>query len=319
MSKAPVIYCYPFIDVGNTYINKNVALWRSLGFVVKSCPKDLWHDIQLPRSSKVIVLNWYEDWMLGGTRPRLISLMLAVALLFFFWLTAANIIWVRHNFKPHDLDKPRLTNFILAFFLGRLAKTIVTHRPVSALRSTVVPHSLVLDMVAAGKVRDIEFLCFGVVRKYKALDTLLQAWPVECSLVIMGKSSDQELTNRLNGIIAERQLNVRWENRFIPDDELNDALCRTRCVVLAHEDKSMIVSGAFYHAIACGANILIRAGEFADYNAKVHSFVRTFEMDRLREDIANMEYVAPEDVIKEAKRNYGDEICSQSWAKIFNG
>jgi hypothetical protein len=111
---------------------------------------------------------------------------------------------------------------------------------------------------------------------------------------------------------------VHWDNRFIPDQELNDALLRTQYVVLAHEDKSMIVSGAFYHAIACGANVLIRDGEFAHYNAAIHSFVSTFDMQTLAQKIAELPYVAPESVVREAQRSYGDDVCRVSWAKLFN-
>jgi glycosyltransferase involved in cell wall biosynthesis len=315
-SDGDVIYCYPYTDVGNTYINKNVTLWRSLGRAVRST-RELWRDRKLARDRKTIVLNWYEDWMLGGSRPQIVSLTIALAMLGFFWLSSSNIIWVRHNFKPHDLARPRPANRVLAWALGKLARTIVTHRPVSGLTSTVVPHSLVQDGGALDAQRDIEFLCFGVVRRYKALDVLLQAWPVERPLVILGKSNDAELTAALQAIIAERGLQVRWENRFIPDDELNDALLRTRYVVLAHEDKSMIVSGAFYHAIACGANILIRAGQFADYNAGIHPFVTTFHMEQLAQDIQQLRYVAPEQVVAAAQQHYGDDICLQSWARLF--
>jgi hypothetical protein len=315
-SDGEVIYCYPYTDVGNTYINKNVALWRSMGRAVRSTG-ELWRDRKLARARKTVVLNWYEDWMLGGSRPQVVSLAVALAMLVFFRLSSANIIWVRHNFKPHDLAQPRLANRVLAWALGKVARTVVTHRPVPGLASTVVPHSLVQEGGALDAVRDIEFLCFGVVRRYKALDALLSAWPVERSLVILGKSNDVELTAALHAIIAERSLQVRWENRFIPDEELNAALLRTRYVVLAHEDKSMIVSGAFYHAIACGANILIRAGQFADYNAAIHPFVTRFHLETLAADIAQLRPVAPAEVAAAAWRHYGDDTCLQSWARLL--
>lgn len=319
MSAVPLIYCYPYTDVGNTYINKNVDLWRSLGCEVRRCPGDLWRDRSLPRARKTVVLNWYEDWMLGGSRPRWISLMIALALLLWVRVATANIIWVRHNFKPHDLARPHWANQLLAWVLGKTARVVVTHRPVPGLASVVVPHSLVQDGAGSGQhERDIEFLCFGVVRRYKALDTLLQAWPPERPLLILGKSNDAELTAGLQAIIAERGLRVRWENRFIPDQELNDALLRTKYVVLAHEDKSMIVSGAFYHAIACGANVLIREGEFARYNAGIHSFVGTFDMQTLAQNMLDLSYVAPEAVVQEAQRTYGDDVCRQSWARLFS-
>ena len=320
MSEAPLIYCYPYTDVGNTYINKNVELWRSLGCVVRRAPGDLWRDRGLARARKTVVLNWYEDWMLGGARPRWISLMIALALLALIRLASPNVVWVRHNFKPHDLAVPHWTNRVLAWALSKVARAVVTHRPVAGLASVVVPHSLVQDGAgSAGRERDIEFLCFGVVRRYKALDVLLRAWPQDRPLLILGKSNDAALSAELLAIIAERGLRVRWENRFIPDDELNDALLRTRYVVLAHEDKSMIVSGAFYHAIACGANVLIREGEFARYNAGIHSFVDTFNMQTLAQKMLELPYVAPDAVVREAQRSYGDDVCRQSWARLFNG
>ena len=318
MKRNQHIYCYPFTDVGNAYINKTIRLWQSMGYVVKACPDGLISDWRLSREHKTIVLNWYEDWMLRTKRPVWLSLSWALLLLGVFSLSSRNIIWIRHNYQSHDTQGRSIARRILVFFLTHAASSVVTHRPVADISSTIVPHPLVTHSLHVENAeRDIDFLWFGMVREYKRLDMLLSEWPVEQKLMLLGESSNAALSERLLRIISQRQLKVEWQNRFIPDDELNECLRRTKFVVLAHDDKTIIVSGAFYHAIACGANVVIRQSEFGRFAANQHDYVHLVDMSVLSAAIQNLRHVPANNVLRDATAHYGDSACCAAWTEVI--
>jgi glycosyltransferase involved in cell wall biosynthesis len=319
MSEARHIYCYPFTDVGNSYINKNIELWRSMGYHVSACPGGVLRDWRVPRARKTIILNWYEDWMLRSRRRPLLSLLWAALLLGLFALSASNLIWVRHNHHPHDTFARSRARRILVFLLGKAASSVITHRAVPGIDSRVIPHPLVIDPAhAATAARDIEFLWFGMVREYKGLENLLRLWPGRKPLLMFGKSADPALSARLRGVIAGRGLaHVAWHDRFIPDDELNQLLRRARFVVLAHDDQTIIVSGAFYHAIACGANVIVRDSDFGRHAAGLHSYAHLVDLADLEAGLAGLGYVASAYIQEDAARLYGDGACRAAWAGVL--
>lgn len=315
MNEKPVIYCYPI--KANAYIAKSINLWQSMGYNVRSCWKDLWRDRRAPRRDKIVILNWYEDWMFQSSRPKVLSLVWACALVLYFRVASSGIIWVRHNFKSHVAGRVSIPHRILIALLKATARRTVTHRPVAQFGSVVIPHPLVVLPEHVAPERDIEFLWFGMVRRYKALDQLLQIWPAERRLLILGRSDEAQLTAELQAIIASRKLNVDWQDRYIPDDELNEVLSRTKYVVMSHEDQSMIVSGVFYHAIAQGANILIRDSEFARATSAMHDFVHVYEDVTLADAMVQLQHTPPQRVVAAARQAYGDEPCRSAWETLF--
>ena len=318
MNDSKYIYCYPFTDVGNSYINKTIRIWQSMGHVVKACPDGLITDWRLPRAHKTIVLNWYEDWMLRSKRPAWLNLLWSLALLSMFSLSARNIIWIRHNYQSHDTQGRSITRRVLIFFLTRVASSVVTHRPVKDIASIVVPHPLVINPANLSTAeRDIDFLWFGMVREYKRLDALLSDWPADRKLLLLGKASDKSLSKRLLKIIDDRQLKAEWQDRFIPDDELNHYLSRTKFVVLSHDDQSIIVSGAFYHAIASGANVVVRKSEFGSFAANQHHYVHLVDLSPMNTELDHLNYVPASTVKRDATIHYGDVECCTAWAKVI--
>ena len=59
--------------------------------------------------------------------------------------------------------------------------------------------------------------------------------------------------------------------------ELDKYIRKTKFAVFPHQDNSMIVSGAFYHAITHGANIVCLPSRFASAMTRKHRFVTILE------------------------------------------
>jgi beta-1,4-mannosyltransferase len=313
----PVIYCYPDAGSanGSLYLAGNRKIWQLLGYRTRDLMPAVGWGWLAGRSGRIVVLNWFEDYMLVNQRPLGLRLLRALALLLLVRVGARRVLWVRHNFRPLALPGRPWPHAVLIRCLGRLCDQVITHRPVPGLRSVVLPHTLPEVEPAGVHVaeRDIEFLWFGQVRRYKALQDLLGQWPAGRRLVVLGRSQDEALSAEINGIIRRRGLAVAWDNRFIEGHELNAALRRTRFVVIWHAEQSMIVSGVFYHAIGFGANVLIRDGEFARHVASKHRFVHTYAEGSLPARLDALVPVPADDVAAQAAQAYGTERCKAAW------
>jgi beta-1,4-mannosyltransferase len=289
-----------------------------MGIENKSCLTEFTKDLFKPSGQKVVVLNWYEDWILINKRPEIVNLPRAIFHLLLLKVFSDKIIWVRHNHKPHARQHNTISRKILCACMNRLAFSVVTHAPASGIKSQIIPHPLAQNPTKKEleTTRDIPFLWFGAVRRYKALPQLLAAWPQNTPLIIAGKSNEPSLTTEIETVINARHLKVSWINSYLSDTELNALILRSKYVVLAHNDNSMIVSGAFYHAISLGANILIREGAFADHISKLHSFVTSYSESNMQETIQGLQHIEPTRVQESATAEYGDAIVISAWAQL---
>jgi glycosyltransferase involved in cell wall biosynthesis len=117
------------------------------------------------------------------------------------------------------------------------------------------------DELAA--VRAPVALCLGLLRPYKGIDVLLEAWHgVEVGeLWIIGAPRMD-----IGALRASSPPGVRWVPRFVPDPELPAYLRRADLVVLPH--RRVDQSGAAFAALAFGRPLLLSdAGGFPDLAA----------------------------------------------------
>jgi glycosyltransferase involved in cell wall biosynthesis len=102
-------------------------------------------------------------------------------------------------------------------------------------------------------------LFFGYVRRYKGLDTLLEAWPRvrehrPATLVVAGEFYEDEAPYRA---LAERvggEAAVRWMNRYIPDEQVEALFKAADLVVLPY--RSGTQSGVTHVAYAMEVPVL---------------------------------------------------------------
>lgn len=310
----PTIHLYPPDGESMPYVRAHMRIWSQLGYnVVPAMSSNT-----VPRSARVAVLNWYEDWMLANDRPKFISLSWALFNLLRLRLRCARLVWVRHNITPHDPRAAGRTRTILMRVLSGLADAKVAHRDAFDDGTVFVPHPLLTEPpVRPCSRRDIPFLWFGAVKPYKGLARLLGEWPADQPLRICGACKDTALERSLRQIIQRRQLSVQWENRTLSDTELDALLDRTVYLVIAHDDQTMIVSGTFYLAAGRGANILARDSGFARHLTERHRFVTIYRDGRLRATLLTLAPQAPDSICREAVDCYGDAVQSKAWARVL--
>lgn len=110
-------------------------------------------------------------------------------------------------------------------------------------------------------------LCFGLIRPYKGVDVLLEAFPgiVGAELWIVGRPLGLSL-DPLRSRAAKAPGTARFVDRFVPDRELPAYFRRADVVVLPYRDAEQ--SGVLHTALAFGkAIVLTDVGGFAEVAA----------------------------------------------------
>ena len=313
------IYCYPKESKKNLYISRHKAIWESLGYSVLFFPHKLSSLFKITLTKRdVAVLNWFEDRIGNGLSGwlRFIKTFLMLVLI---RLSFRKLIWVRHNLKPHKPHSRILYKFIL-WMLKKLSDKQVIHRPVSQIKGAiVVPHPLYTNNFENEKVdKEIDFLFFGLIKPYKGLDSLLQVWPKDIKINIIGKCEDKKFEQNILNIINERELDVDLKLEFLDIDELNEIISKTKFVILPHQENSMIVSGTFYHAISMGAKALVlRTDFYYQYLAKFESLCIPFSFVTIVEDIKSAVNDCSSKKPQEEIREFSDEKIARRWFDLF--
>jgi glycosyltransferase involved in cell wall biosynthesis len=112
-----------------------------------------------------------------------------------------------------------------------------------------------LGLPADGEVA----LFFGFVRRYKGLDTLLEAWPAvrarrDATLVVAGEFYEDPAPYRALAAAAGGERAVRLLERYLPDDEVEACFRAADVVVLPY--RSATQSGVTHVAYALGVPVI---------------------------------------------------------------
>jgi beta-1,4-mannosyltransferase len=308
-------YVSPYTNPVNQFSKIQIGDLRSLGYRTYPMSQAIKGGWLTPRRRKLLVLNWFEDRVASSRYPW-IELGRSLATLAFLRLRVGTIVWFRHNEAPHaDTRSMRVNRFFTAA-IARLADTTVTLRP-SPLGEYVVPHPdyPVQDVETARRISRADiYVAFGSIRGNRGFDKLLHWWPQGRTLEVFGKCDDAVLTRALRSIISERKLNVVWQNRFIPDNELDGVLSRSRYAIIMHQDGTSLVPGTFFHASSLGANVLVTPGDFARYAASTYSFVQPLTETTLASPQA---YISPIDVLAELYALNGEDARRVAWRALL--
>ncbi len=129
---------------------------------------------------------------------------------------------------------------------------------------TRVPGALALPAELAAVEKPV-VLCFGLLRPYKGIDVLLEAWrglDLDAELWIVGNPRMD-----ISALRASAPPSVRWVPRFVRDDEIAAYFHRADLVVLPYREIDQ--SGVLFTALAFGAPLLLSAvGGFPEVGAQ---------------------------------------------------
>jgi len=316
------IIVYPNDSGRNSYINIHKSIWKSGGFDIygiKSGYKKI-----VTRKNNIGIINWLEDRVIGSTFEALVQFFVALSVLILMRCLCKKLVYVKHNYRPHKYQSHNAKRLhkILVGIIDRACDVSCNHLKNLSLsnrkESRYVSHPLYLRHEPLDdKERNIDYLVFGRIDEYKGIVELLNYWPKDKLLYLMGKASSEQLKHKINDVIVRRGLNVIWKNKYISDADLNQMLLKTKYVILSHMEGSMLVSGAFYHAISFGVNVVGISNNFIEENAKKFPFVHNFSLIDLEGGLSNVNCVRSHNVIETTYENYNDGRIMEQWIEIF--
>ena len=211
------------------------------------------------RGSRLAHIHWIA-WDLRIDMPGRAKISGSLCRLAIWWLQLLRfrIIWTVHNVLPHE---PQTDNDLAIIqSIARVSSAIVVHS-VTTLeslanelmptdRAVVIPQGNYigrygdppsseearrsLALPPSGRV----VLFFGLIRPYKGVLDLLQAWseaPDGAALIIVGSCPDPALQEAIQ-LIAARDTSVVLRLDFVPDDEVSTYFGACDCVCLPFRD-----------------------------------------------------------------------------------
>ncbi len=308
----------------NEFLNLNKKALQKLGYDVQPTDLTFIRYLLFHPKKAIVILNWVEDRVYGRSYKTAVQYFFKmISLVIFSKVCAKKVIWVKHNFRPHNTKGSTKRFDFLCKLYSALNIPPVSLESYFSSPSLIHPlykpdNELIRDSEAIENESTIDVLFFGGIKPYKNLDKVLIDWPSSIPLKIAGKCSDQSYTRMLENIINERSLNIDWDNRFLSSDELNEMLKASKFVLLPHSDNTMISSGSFYHAIGEGCNILVNASQFGKVKSEQHSFVHLVDIGKISKDMLRTRFVPKREIRKEVLACYGEKRVVEAWNMVLN-
>jgi glycosyltransferase involved in cell wall biosynthesis len=238
--------------------------------------------IILTKGTKILHIHWPDVFLATAKGWRFWAKLAFLRVLFALTrLLGIPVVWTAHNLKrTGQRNAARLETYFWPWFTKRLDgiiyMTVASKRNAEELfehwcdiPNAIIPHGHYGPVIAAVSsapssiIADkAQFLFFGSITKYKNAYKLLNAFlslPIGmATLVIKGRMSgtspDIQLLQGLNDIPYNQKADVIFENRFLDDNELVQAIRESELVVFPYSD--VLNSGAAIFALSVGRPIL---------------------------------------------------------------
>lgn len=227
----------------------------------------------------ILHIHWPDAFLAAGAGwrfwPRWLGLRLYLALM---RLRGTKLVWTVHNLRRDgQRNGARMGRWFWPWFLRRLDGVIFmteasaqraagTEPALIATPSTVIPHGHYGPILPPAEPDTPpalpEAVFFGSITRYKNADRLVESFlqlpPGSARLTICGRMSDREPDTRLEALLADlprdRADELRFDNRFLSDDDLAAAIRAADLAVFPYTD--VLNSGAAIFALSAGRPIL---------------------------------------------------------------
>ena len=253
---------------------------------------DLWH------------VHWPDDFLSVSSLPRAVGYVAAeLALMALARQRGARLVWTIHDLGPHESPHPWLERLFWPLFLPMVDGyiTLSEHAREAALRrfprladvpGAVVPHGhyrpAYPDPIPQSDARrrlglpdDAPVVAYvGRIRPYKNVEHLIRTFRgVEndaARLLVTGNPVSAELKTQIERAAAGSE-RVRFDLRFVPDDEMPTVLGAADLVALPYDD--IMHSGSALLALSFDRPVLVpEAGAMQELQADVGSdWVYTYD------------------------------------------
>ncbi|MEM1253013.1 MAG: glycosyltransferase family 4 protein [Cyanobacteria bacterium P01_H01_bin.21] len=229
------------------------------------------------REPKVLHIHWLHEFYSAGSVIHTIKPLIKFILgLIVVKLKGVKIVWTAHNIRHHELEYP-LIDRICTLSVAAFSNAIIVHSEAAkkelmkdlpfdvSKKAHVIAHANYIgqykNTLSLAESRrqlripesKIVFLFFGLIRPYKGVIELIQAFEElnhpDAHLVIAGKSKDPELTKAIQAK-ADSNSAIQFIPGFIEDDDVQMYMNAADVVTFPY--KNILTSGAVMLAISFG-------------------------------------------------------------------
>ena len=246
--------------------------------------------ISAVRRNRYLFLNWFEYYL---TLTDKLILLLAR-------LMGRKIIWTFHDALPHE-DETKKAERNLYFMcristsiilLSRASKTelarIAKNRSDVLTKAVYIPHINYCEDYLPGKDTPertadspFTFLYFGNIRPYKNLELLIRTFRsfngMNAYLIIAGSPMNAQYAKKIKRLCGDDP-QIHLDFRYVPDKEVFDYMQKADVVVLPHDKRSGMNSGAMIAAFSCRKPVIISDIAMArDYRKKEYVYQYSYQ------------------------------------------
>lgn len=265
----------------------------------------------------LLILNWSDNGIVSRRNGSIsiIGVIKSFVKLFFWKLISKKIVFVRHNFYPHNtsLKSKNLAVKLIGIYEKFFDACWVHSGHLTENFRFYVPHPLyqVLDkkdpLFDGMKLPEKYFIIFGRILSYKKIDKLIEVLPDEVNLVVCGYCSDIIYLGKL---MSYKKNNVTIIPEYISDELAKDMVVQSSGVVICHSDEDMIVSGSIIFAISVGVPVIAIETPFTSWfretvNAKMITSVSDFST--LCESMRSFHTEIDNDDILNSQNHFSDQ------------
>jgi len=273
------------IAKGNPYQNQLKLHLEKLGakvtFVEDNRPRTLLRMAVLGPRFDVLHLHWTNSYTLDGSFVfSLVKTLIFLSSLQVMALRGTQVVWTVHNLSEHE----RRHAGFEAWLLRRLSKfcgRIIVHNEYcrdEAVRLwqdavhdkyRVIPHGNYIDAYPNEMSKELSrntlglphdkkmFLCFGLIRRYKGLEKVIEAFASDelqdSILLIAGRPLDNGIKNQLQQKVQGHH-NIRLFLEHIPDENVQLFMKACDAVIFSFTD--IFTSGSVVLAMSFGKPVI---------------------------------------------------------------
>jgi beta-1,4-mannosyltransferase len=289
------------------------------------------------KGSHLVHVHWLA-WDLRIRMPlrKQISGLLARAAIKWLIFLDFRIIWTVHNVIPHE--EQTKDDLRVGRLLARSATTVIAHssavldlllsREFSPKSAVIIPHGSYVGLYGSMPSRDEcrrmlalpqtgrVLLFFGLIRAYKGIPPLLNAWKScspEGTLVIAGACTDPDLNSQIT-VAAMADPSIETRLKFVPDQDVATYFGAADGICLPFQ--RITTSGSVLLALSFGKPLIApRMGSLLDLPGNVGFFYGDGTNMQLKDAVEEF-LLAPEPELSRRSANALLYAQSLSWAAI---
>lgn len=289
---------FPVGDFSNSYTNIFISFIRRDYIYENILISDIFHELLRFNFKRrdIVVLNWFENLFVNDDGKITIYLFLKSFIKFLiFRFKFKKVVYVRHNVYPHHLNIKyiNIAKLIISI-LSRWSSVSITHSPVfKEFNEIYIPHPLYDDFQVGehnSKERNPNlYIIFGRISRYKNFEEIIDSFPADKELVILGACDDKCYLDELNSHVKFKG-NITIRPGYISDNDARKYFSTANALLLSHSDPHMIVSGSFFYALTMGIKVLCISTPFLNWTQNIlgDNVVKNFEsIDALTDYLSN--------------------------------